>query len=154
VGPVSVPASKPSDAKNLKDALASSHNPASSTPNHPATSQLSSNLASATTATTAKISALASNVMNATPTSAAELKEQLAEAKATIARLTSQLKDDGLRQRKTEKVAEDARERLTTGTTGAGVVQQTGRGAVQEGVPVQIVAGLCLLSFLVAYVFF
>ena len=77
------------------------------------------------------------------------LQDQLDNAKATIMSLKAQLEDQGLRQRKTEAVTQDAKERLTTGTTGMGV--QT---APAEGVPVQIVAALCLLSFLLAYFFF
>lgn len=74
---------------------------------------------------------------------------QLAQAKSTIARLTSQNEEQGLRQRKSDAVNQDARERITTGTTGMGVQQQPA-----DGVPVQIVAALCLLSFLLAYFFF
>ena len=78
-----------------------------------------------------------------------DLRAQLAEAKETISRLTRQTQDQILRQRKTEAVAQDSRERVATGTTGMGIQQ-----AVAEGVPVQIVAGLCLLSFLLAYLLF
>jgi hypothetical protein len=77
------------------------------------------------------------------------LQEQLANAQATIKQLKDQAQEQGLRQRKTEAVAQDSRERVTTGTTGMGV--QT---PPSEGVPVQIVAALCLLSFLLAYFFF
>ena len=87
--------------------------------------------------------------MNAVPTSAEDLKAQLAEAKATISSLTQQTEAQGLRQRKSDAVNQDSRERITTGTTGMGVQQQPA-----EGVPVQIVAALCLLSFLLAYMFF
>ena len=79
-------------------------------------------------------------VTNAVPTSIEELQEQLAAAKAQIAKLTSQLNDPQLRQRKVQ----EASEKMQT------VVQQSN----ESGVPVQIVAGLCLLSFLIAYLFF
>lgn len=79
-------------------------------------------------------------VTDAVPTSNEELQEQLAAAKAQIAKLTSQLSDPQLRQRKVQ----EASEKMQT------VVQQSN----ESGVPVQIVAGLCLLSFLIAYLFF
>lgn len=79
-------------------------------------------------------------VTNAVPTSSEELQAQLAAAKAQIAKLTSQLSDPQLRQRKVQ----EASEKMQT------VVQQSN----ESGVPVQIVAGLCLLSFLIAYLFF
>jgi hypothetical protein len=77
---------------------------------------------------------------NAVPTSREELEQQLAAAKAQISKLTSQLNDPQLRQRKVQ----EASEKMQT------VVQQSN----ESGVPVQIVAGLCLLSFLIAYLFF
>lgn len=86
------------------------------------------------------IASAASAISNAIPTSQEELKQQLADAKAQISKLTNQLGDPQLRQRKVQ----EASEKMQT------VVQQTG----ETGVPVQIVAGLCLLSFLLAYFFF
>ncbi|MCJ1402831.1 phosphatidylinositol-binding protein scs2 [Xylographa trunciseda] len=77
------------------------------------------------------------------------LQQQLDAAKATIAQLRQQAEDSGLRQRKSDAVNQDSRERITTGTTGMGVQTQPA-----DGVPVQIVAALCLLSFLLAYFFF
>ena len=94
------------------------------------------------------VAAAASGVANAIPTSSAELKAQLAEAKATISKLRQQA-EQGLRQRKSDAVNQDSKERIAMGTTGMGVQQ-----APAGGVPVQIVAGLCLLSFLLAYFFF
>ena len=91
----------------------------------------------------------ASSVANAVPTSGEDVRQQLADAKATIARLTDQAQEQVLRQRKSDAVNQDSRERITTGTTGMGVQQQPA-----DGVPVQIVAALCLLSFLLAYFFF
>ena len=91
----------------------------------------------------------ASSMANVIPTSGDDLRAQLAQAKAQIAKLTQQADDQGLRQRKAEAINQDARERITTGTTGLGVQQQPA-----DGVPVQIVAALCLLSFLLAYFLF
>ncbi|KAI4259834.1 MAG: hypothetical protein L6R42_004368 [Xanthoria sp. 1 TBL-2021] len=94
-------------------------------------------------------SAAVSNIAQGVPTSGEDLRAQLADAKATISRLTQQVEEQGLRQRKTDAVNQDSRERITTGTTGMGIQQQPA-----DGVPVQIVAALCLLSFLLAYFFF
>ena len=88
----------------------------------------------------ASIASAATAVSNAVPTSQDDLKRQLADAKDQISKLTSQLGDPQLRQRKFQ----EAGEKMHT------VAQQTG----ETGVPVQIVAGLCLLSFLLAYFFF
>ena len=95
------------------------------------------------------VASAATSVANAVPTSGEDLKAQLAQAKATITRLTQQTEEQGLRQRKTDAVNQDSRERITTGTTGMGIQQQPA-----DGVPVQIVAALCLLSFLLAYFLF
>lgn len=93
--------------------------------------------------------AAASSVASAVRTSGDDLRAQLADATATISRLKQQAEEQGLRQRKSDAINQDARERITTGTTGMGVQQQPA-----DGVPVQIVAALCLLSFLLAYFFF
>ena len=95
------------------------------------------------------VGAAASSVANAVPTSGDDLRAQLAQAQATITRMTQQSEEQGLKQRKTDAVNQDSRERITTGTTGMGVQQQP-----TDGVPVQIVAALCLLSFLLAYFLF
>lgn len=68
-----------------------------------------------------------------------ELKQKLAQAEAQLV----SLKDSGLRQRKVPGSNEKTVEQV------AQQVKQT-----VEGVPVQIVALLCLLSFLLAYFFF
>lgn len=68
-----------------------------------------------------------------------ELKHKLVQAEAQLANL----KDSGLRQRKVPGTKEKTVEQV------AQQVKQT-----VEGVPVQIVALLCLLSFLLAYFFF
>jgi len=72
-----------------------------------------------------------------------ELKAQLADANAQIQRLKDRLADQGLRQRKTGGEAKAAPATMT---------QQ--HAPPESGVPVQMVAGLCLLSFLIAYFFF
>ncbi|KAF7512472.1 hypothetical protein GJ744_001407 [Endocarpon pusillum] len=98
------------------------------------------NNSSSTATAPSTVSSVAAVVSSAVPTSQEDLKQQLADAKAQISKLTSQLGDPQLRQRKVQ----EASEKMQT------VVQQTG----ETGVPVQIVAGLCLLSFLLAYFFF
>ena len=82
----------------------------------------------------------AATLANAVPTSTDQAQEQLAAARAQIQKLTSQLQDPQFRQRK----AQETSEKVQT------VVQQS----QESGVPLQIVAGLCLLSFLIAYLFF
>ena len=79
-------------------------------------------------------------VTNVVPTSSEELQQQLAAAREQISKLTGQLSDPQLRQRKVQEASEKMQ----------AVVQQSN----ESGVPVQIVAGLCLLSFLIAYLFF
>ncbi|UKZ75018.1 hypothetical protein TrVFT333_002690 [Trichoderma virens FT-333] len=69
--------------------------------------------------------------------------------KAKIAQLEAELanyKNSGLRQRNAKGSSE------TEKKSGGALAQQTKQGV--EGVPVKIVAILCLLSFLLAYVFF
>lgn len=94
------------------------------------------------------ISTAAENVANTIPSSD-NIKQQLSEAQAQIQRLQQQVSEQVLRQRKTDAVNQDSKERITTGTTGLGVKQVSA-----NGVPVQVAAGLCLLCFLIAYFFF
>ncbi|KAL9064552.1 MAG: hypothetical protein Q9157_007785 [Trypethelium eluteriae] len=129
VGSVSRPESKPEDAKDLGQIRGSATNPAQSTQS--------------------TIGAAVAGVSNAIPTSTDDVKQQLADAKATITKLRQQVEEQGLRQRKSDAVNQDSKERITTGTTGQGIQR-----VPASGVPVQIVAGLCLLSFLLAYFFF
>ncbi|KAL2001869.1 hypothetical protein VTN02DRAFT_1081 [Thermoascus thermophilus] len=82
--------------------------------------------------------------LRSTAASAEDIKAQLAEANAQIQRLRDQLADQGLRQRKTDK----------DGSETAPLLQQQHPQTAEAGVPVQIVAGLCLISFLLAYIFF
>lgn len=98
------------------------------------------NTSSPSAAASSNVGSSTGGLSKAIPTSQEELKQQLAEAKAQISKLTSQLGDPQLRQRKIQ----ESSEKMQT------AVQQTG----EAGVPLQIVAGLCLLSFLLAYFFF
>jgi hypothetical protein len=71
-----------------------------------------------------------------------ELKVQLARAEQTIAQMRKD--QGGLRQRKTNTADDKSQP--------AQLAQQVRQGT--EGVPVKITAALCLLSFLLAYLFF
>jgi hypothetical protein len=134
-GPVSLPEERPAGSKNLGEIKHETYNPASS--------GVSSGVASGVGAT---VSAAASRVSNAMPISQEDLKKQLDEAKAQIARLTTQASEaTGLRQRKAES-STDSKSQLST----AAHTQTAPAG----GVSVQITALLCLLSFLVAYFLF
>ncbi|KAL4878571.1 PapD-like protein [Aspergillus karnatakaensis] len=72
-----------------------------------------------------------------------EWEARLSEANAQIQRLKDKIADQGLRQR---KIGGDSEK------PPAGFVQQA--QSIEAGVPVKIVASLCLLSFLIAYFFF
>lgn len=72
----------------------------------------------------------------------------LAEANAKIARLESELQNQGLRLRKAAGGASDSKE-SAKGAAGLALSTQP-----PEGIPVQICAGLCFLSFLIAWFFF
>lgn len=94
---------------------------------------------------TAAVSAAASTVVSAKDTAVDIIKEKLPQPEA----VTESLKDvSGLRQRKagTATVAP-----VSSGAQGE--LQQAVRQGT-EGVPVHIVAALCLVSFLLAYFFF
>lgn len=83
---------------------------------------------------------------SATGLSQDDLRRQLEEAKSTISRLQQQAAEaTGLRQRKTDGQATSAEK-----THPASIQSAPPAG----GVPVQIVALLCLLCFLIAYLFF
>ena len=84
----------------------------------------------------------ASDVSSAAP-SYNDLKSQLAEAQTKIASFSQ---DGGLRLRKNGGGESESAPGATTEV--AQNVQTT------EGVPIQIVAALCLISFLLAYLFF
>jgi hypothetical protein len=121
VGPVSTYDEKPEGAKSRGDAVNSAYNPAQS-----------SGFAGAAAA-----------VSSAIPTSQDDVRRQLDEAKATIARLQEQA-SSGLRQRNVAGNGEKS------GPQSALAAKATSTG----GVSVQIVALLCLLCFLIAYFFF
>jgi hypothetical protein len=136
VGPVSRPESRPADNKHLGDAKESVFNPATEK--------------QSTVGAT-----IAAGVAKVVPTSSADVEAQLAEAKATIGKLRKQIEQQlreqgdqssGLRQRKGEAKSQELKESVTTALG----VQHAPAG----GVPVPIVASLCLLSFLMAYFFF
>jgi len=71
---------------------------------------------------------------------------ELAGAKAKIARLEAELKQAGLRARKTAGAAADA---VADRTAGMGMTTHP-----PEGIPVQICAALCLAAFFIAWFFF
>ncbi|OJJ44742.1 hypothetical protein ASPZODRAFT_134852 [Penicilliopsis zonata CBS 506.65] len=75
-----------------------------------------------------------------------DLNAKLSDAYAQIAKLKEKLADQGLRQRKAPVGAAE--------TATPSLQQQQQPQSAEAGVPVQIVAGLCLLSFLLAYFFF
>ena len=130
VGPVSHVDSRPAHSKHLGEARESAFNPATS-----ATSNIKSS-----------VGAAAAGVARAIPTTQEELQAQLADAKATIAKLKQQAEtSSGLRQRKAEPTREAKEHLQTTTSTEPG---PTG------GVTVQLTAILCLLSFLIAYFLF
>ncbi|ODM22375.1 hypothetical protein SI65_03221 [Aspergillus cristatus] len=74
-----------------------------------------------------------------------ELKAKLVEANSQIERLKEKVSDNGLRQR---KIGIDSKE------SSSSMLQQQQAQPAVAGVPIQIVASLCLLSFLIAYIFF
>lgn len=101
------------------------------------------------TSPSAALSAASAGLSNAASSTSETLQQQLEAAKATIAQLRGQVQDEGLRERKTTAVKQDAQERISAAATAMGVQTHAA-----DGVPVQIVAALCLLSFLLAYFFF
>lgn len=103
-------------------------------------------LAASTSSVQSSIKAAAAGVANAIPTSSADLHAQLSEAQATIANLRTQIETaSGLRQRKTDS---------GSGSTPQLATAERVQPAPAGGVSVQVVAGLCLLSFLLAYFLF
>jgi hypothetical protein len=94
-------------------------------------------------ATTARenVAAAAAAVSSASPMSYDEMKAELEKVQA---KLTALSQDGGLRLRK-----------VAAGETSNATVNEVAKQIQQqEGVPLQIVAGLCLLCFLIAYFFF
>lgn len=78
------------------------------------------------------------------------LSSQLAEARLQIKQLQQQIADNEVRQRK--KPVEGGE--LSTNQSSLKQAQPPTQLAAAGGVPLQAVAGLCLLSFLLAYIFF
>lgn len=84
---------------------------------------------------------VATKLQNAAPMSYDEMKEKLAEAQTTIANYAQ---EGGLKMRK-----------VAQGETGNKTVDDVAHKVQSaQGVPIQIVAALCLVSFLLAYLFF
>jgi hypothetical protein len=126
-GPVSLPSDRPAGSKNLGEIKDEAYSPA-------------------TGGVAATVSAAATRVSNAMPMSQDDLKAQLEEAKAQIARLTTQASEaSGLRQRKVNTTGDSTSQLSTAAHT------QT---APAGGVSVPITAALCLISFLLAYFLF
>lgn len=98
------------------------------------------------------VAAAVSTIANAVPTSTEELQAKLAEAKDQIVRLTQQVEDQVLRQRKTDgsSANQGSKGEHARATTTSMAMPQ----GPTEGVPVPIVAALCFLSFLLAYFLF
>lgn len=92
--------------------------------------------------------AVAATVKSAASATYEELKDQLAKAENTIASLRTEVAS-GLRQRKAAGTSSEGET-----SKAPQLAQQQPQGRATEGVPVQIVALLCLVSFLLAYFFF
>lgn len=128
VGAMSTPSDKPAYSTNRGEAVESAHNPATEQKAAPEQTTLGS---------------AAAAVSNAVPTSQADLQRALEQAQAQIKQL-QQSASEGLRQR---KITSDG-ETSTTSVTGLQNAPAPG------GVPVQYVAALCLMCFLMAYFLF
>ena len=92
------------------------------------------------------------SVSNAASTTGETLQQQLDNAKETIISLKEQIQSQNLRQRQSTGLTtsgSDIKERSTPSSTELAQQQHS-----SEGVPVQMVAALCMLSFLIAYFFF
>ncbi|GAB7361409.1 hypothetical protein MBLNU230_g1465t1 [Neophaeotheca triangularis] len=141
-GPVSEAKDRPLDNKHLGEALNSTTNPSAS----PASTHYASPAQSSTTNSTGVAGAAASMGL---PTSQQELKNQLDEAKATIARLQSQVQESaGLRQRKGDNINSPLASEKSGTTAQTQVVSQGG------GVPMHYAALMCVVAFLLAYFLF
>ncbi|KAK3388428.1 PapD-like protein [Sordaria brevicollis] len=97
------------------------------------------------------VAAAATTVQSTAAETYEQLKDQLAKAQATIASLQNDAAS-GLRQRKAT-VADAVGEQASNVQATAQDLAQSARQGT-EGVPVQIAAVLCLVSFLLAYIFF
>jgi hypothetical protein len=95
--------------------------------------------------------AAASSIRSGATETYEELKERLAKAEATATSLRNELAS-GVRQRKAGSKPDDSSSSGSGAPKLAQAERQTSRGT--EGVPVGIVAFLCLVSFLLGYIFF
>lgn len=93
---------------------------------------------------TTAASGVGAAVTSAIPTNQEDLRAKLDEANATISRLRADAQE-GLRQRKPQESAEKAVEQ---------VKQSMQNAPAPGGVPLPIVAALCLLCFIIAWMFF
>jgi hypothetical protein len=82
--------------------------------------------------------------------SSGSIEAQLVEAKAQIAALTKQLETTGASGLRHRTANSDASTSSSRPVSAREVVQN----AAEQGVPVKIVAYLCLAAFLLAYLFF
>jgi hypothetical protein len=98
-------------------------------------------------ATAASIPAPNTTSTNSNSNNNASVEAQLVEAKAQIAALTKQLEitGSGLRQR---NVTQESHRPASSSA------REVVQAAAEQGVPVKIVAYLCLAAFLLAYLFF
>jgi hypothetical protein len=124
----------------------SSPSPSAVTPSRGTTSEAQGDDSTMGSTIIGGASTAASSTAAALPTSQDDLKQQLSEANAKIARLQEQVVE-GIRQRKPQEAASKAVE-------SAKQSMQTAQQQAPAGVPVAIVAGLCLFCFLIAYLFF
>jgi len=114
--------------------------PASSSDAKSSSTAESARSAAANAAEASGVAGAYAAVTNAVPKSQDDLNQQLAAAQARIKDLTNQLADPQVRQRKIAETQEK--------------VQQVVQQSQDSGVPLHIVAALCLVSFLIAYLFF
>ncbi|KAL9048034.1 MAG: hypothetical protein Q9162_007881 [Coniocarpon cinnabarinum] len=141
-GPVSKMESKPEGARSLGDAVATTGNPESTSSTAKSTG--------ITGAAADAASGAAATVRNVIPTTSEDVKAQLASANDQIMRLKEQLQDQtGLRQRKPDASENSASDKSIG--SGSSLAQQQ---HAPSGVPVPVVAALCLISFLLAYLLF
>ncbi|EJT77609.1 hypothetical protein GGTG_02715 [Gaeumannomyces tritici R3-111a-1] len=102
-------------------------------------------LSTAVTDATSALSAATAQVSNSKPVE--QVKEKVAEAKSAVA---AKVEDSGLKQRKLPSAVKSAPSAPAPVTQ----VHPAARQETIQGVPVHVVAALCLLSFLLAYFFF
>jgi hypothetical protein len=95
--------------------------------------------------------AVAATVKSASAETYEDLKDKLSKAEATITSLKNEVAG-GLRQRKTAATTSGSGDNKAGTPQLAQAERPTSQGT--EGVPVQVVALLCLASFLLAYFFF